>query len=601
MTDNNRHWNRRAFVGAGASVVSAALAGCFESPSGGTNGSSGGGSVDLVERQYDFVGGRTPTQVQFNPWNLASFAHTYSIYWTTPLATAYADGSIDSAYLEGMRTEGKDLILTFPTGWTYWNGKDLKAKDFYIQAEIKRYQDPETSPYAGHELVDEKTVKRTFKSEVTPVLMKASVVGKFQLTPRWIYGDYLKRYQDASGAEERNSVTQELLKMTIPTKQFVEKGLGNGLYEIDQFNSAETLATKFEKHPFADRTNLKRTRIIPVGSNTDSLATSDKLDKVTYITDKERQQYPSNLTNQYTLNWFRTQKYILNWKNEHLSKRPVRRAILAVIDLNAITAAARKYIAEPTQVQTGLRSSIHEEYLGKSFVNKLIKYPVESDAKTAADYMKQAGYSKKKGTWRSPDGKTVTLDILTRDNVGQALPTKVLSDRLNGFGIETNLNAVGDNYYTKLQEWTFDIGWIWHVAKALWHPTAYFSNDFYGVLAGDPSTGGKTGPTGVPFSLKIPKQVGAKEVQGSGTEINPAKLMTDLPSSASKKQVKERTRLLSQWFNYDLPAIVYMQENTGFAGDAKSFAFPSGDQKKMNFNEPARSAWMRGWISGETK
>ena len=621
MTDDSKHWNRRKFVGAGAGILTAGLAGCSSNnqpedtpspiPAGETETDSGTGTgtadgssgSNLAEPQFDFVGGRTPTQVQFNPWNLANFAHTYSLYWSTPIATAYADGTISSHYLEEFSAEGKELTMKFPTGWTYWNGREMTAKDFYIQLEIERFQDPESSTFTSHELVDDQTVKSTFKTDVTPNLMKAAVVGMVQITPRWLYEEYLTRYQEATTKSERDSISEEVLKMSIPTKQFVDEGLGNSLYQIDSFNSAETIASKYPDHPWADRTNIPKTRVVPVGDNTDSLATNDKLDMTKYITKGMRQQYPSNIKNQYKLNWFRTQKFILNWNNEHLANRNVRRAILSAIDLNSITASAAQtgYLADPTQVQTGMRSSIHKEYLGEEFTNKLIKYPVSKNADTASAYMEQAGYSKQNGTWASSEGKEVSLNILTRDNVGQAQPAKVLSDQLNAFGIKTNLNAVGTDYYTKLQEWEFDLGWVWHVAKALWHPTAYFSNDFYGVLAGDPSSGEKTGPTGVPFELTIPGEVGAKEVSGSGQTIQPAKLMNDLPASTSKEQVIQRTRTLSQWFNYDLPAIVYMQENQGYSGDAANFNFPSADEKKMNANESGRYAWRRGWISGKTK
>ncbi|WP_235063458.1 ABC transporter substrate-binding protein [Candidatus Halobonum tyrrellensis] len=564
---------------------------------GSEDGGSDGGS--LVEPRFDFVGGRTPTDVQMNPWNLANFGHTYHIYWTTPIASAYADGTIASDYLEDMTADGNELALTFPDGWTFWNGRDLTAEDFYVQMEIERFQDPEASQFESVELTDDSTVTLTFKADVTPNLMKAAMVGKYQITPRWIYNDYLTRYQEASGSEDRSAVTEELLQMTVPVEQFVDEGLGNGLYQIDSFGSAETLASKYEDHPYADRTNVPETRIIPVGDNTESLATNNELDRVSWIRERQRQQYPEDLQNQQQIKWFRTQKFILNWTNPHLANRSVRRAIISAIDLPSITAAARRYIAEPTQVQTGLRSSIHDQYLGSDFVDQLIDYPVETDTETAASYMEQAGYSQQNGTWTSPDGETVSLDILTRTQTGQAQPTQVMSDQLNTFGIETNVNAVGENYYTKLQEWDFDMGWVWHVARALWHPVAYFSNDFYGVKADDVGSDGP-GPTGVPDTVTIPEEVGAKEVSGSGVEFNPAELMNELPSSTSQDQVVERTRTLSQWFNYDLPAIVYMQENTGYAGDSAHFTFP-GDDKKLDTNYPGRVAWMKGWISGQTE
>ncbi|WP_330633399.1 ABC transporter substrate-binding protein [Halocatena halophila] len=597
MNNDSTLWDRRAFLGTSAGLVVTGFAGCLNNQQ--NQGTSSGGSGD-GETQLDFVGGRAPTEIQFNRWNQSNFGHTYSTLFWTGLATAYSDGTIKSDFLEDISVDGNQLTVTFPQDWTYWNGKDLTAKDYYIGVEIDRLQDPEASNYENHELVDEYTVTHTFKEAVTPTLMRASLIDMGVNTPRWIFEEYLTRYQDASGEDERESITEELLKKTISMETFVEEGLGNGLYEVESFSASETIVSKFEDHPYADRTDVDKCRIVPVGDTTDQLATSDKLDMTLFGYIKDSAQYPGNIENLMELQWFRTQKFILNWTNEHLGKRPVRRALVSALDLEAITQSAvdAAYTAEPTQVQTGLRSSIHDKYLGEEFVDSLISYPVAGDSKTATEYMEQADYAKENGTWTSPDGTTMSLTILTRDNAGQAEPSKVLRDQLQQFGIETEVNAVGDNYYTKLQEYEFDLGWVWHVAKALWHPTAYFSNDFYGVLAGDPDSGNETGPTGVPFETTIPNTVGDKQVSGGGTTIKPAELMNQLPVSTSKEQVTERTKTLVQWFNYDLPAIVYMQENSGYWGDVANFSFPDGSgEKKMDANNPGQHAWMRGWIT----
>lgn len=604
MSSDSNTWDRRKFLGMGAGALSVGLAGCggTSSTTTTTNGGGGGGGSD--ETQLDFVGGRNPTTIQFNPWNLANFGHTYVTYFTTPVAQAHSTGEITSFFLESLETDGKELTMRFPTGWKWWNGRDLTAKDYYTALEINRLQDPKASNVESNTLVDDRTIRRTFKKQVTPTLMKASLLNPpfaTVSTPRWVYSDYLSRYKNASSQEERNAITQDLLKMTIPVKQVIEEGLGNGLYEITEFSSAETITKKFEDHPLAGETDVPSTRVIPVGQQTNQLATNDKLDFTPfgYITEPDR--YPDNIQNQFKLEWFRTQKYILNWKNEHLAKRPVRRAIISAIDIEAIAQAAIRanYIGDATQVQTGLRSSLHDRFLSEGFVDKLIKYPVGGDTDTATQYMEQAGYSKSGGTWTGPNGKEVTLDILTRDNIGQAQPTKFLSDQLNAFGIKTNMNAVGQNYYSKLQEWSFDIAWVWHVARALWHPVSYFSNNFYGVLAGDPSSDAETGPTGVPFTTKIPSTVGAKEVSGEGKEIHPAQLMNDLPTSTSLEQVVDRTETLVQWFNYDLPDIVYLQENSGYWGDQANFSFPNPDEKNIDVNNPGQYAWQRGWIGLE--
>ncbi|WP_049914046.1 hypothetical protein [Haloterrigena salina] len=126
---------------------------------------------------------------------------------------------------------------------------------------------------------------------------------------------------------------------------------------------------------------------------------------------------------------------------------------------------------------------------------------------------------------------------------------------------------------------------------------AYFSNDFYGLLAGDVTSDSDTGPTGVPFSLEIPEEVGATEVGSNGVEINPAQLMVDLEGASSEEETKELTRTLVQWVNFDLPAIIHLQENRGFGGDVENFDFPSEDEFRMDRPNPGPFALLRGLIS----
>ena len=225
---------------------------------------------------------------------------------------------------------------------------------------------------------------------------------------------------------------------------------------------------------------------------------------------------------------------------------------------------------------------------------------MSGDAEAAAAYMDRAGYTKQNGEWVDPNGESFTLSILTESRNASTQATKVFSDQVNAFGINAEVNSVGTDYYTKLQEYEFDIAWIWHVAKAIWHPTAYFSNDFYGVEVGDPTSGDETGPTGIPFEVETPREPGTEEISGSGQTIQPAKLMTDMPVASSRKQVKEMTRTLVHWFNYDLPALVYVQEDSGYWGDADNFTFSDPEETELlSKTRPGRVAWMHGWIGGK--
>ncbi len=589
MNRDHCHLSRRTFVGASGGTLAAALAGCM------------GSSTDSSRFVTAFEGGRPATQVHFNPWNPANYAQTYSIYWLQRTISAHGDGSVSSDFFEELSVDGNEVTVEFPTDWSYWNGDDITAEDYFVAAEIDRYQDPEGSPIEGHELVDEYTVRRIYKDEISPTVAKLNA-GYGMEAPKSVFGEYLERYQDASGESAREDVTNDLLQMTISTEEFVDQGLGSTLFKIEDFNSSETLAVKQDDHPWADRTDIEEIRVLPnveSGTQVEQLEKSNDLDMTQYIAESQRSEYPDNLQNIYELSHYNCQKYMLNWNNKHLANRSVRRAIISAIDIPSIVDAATQtgMLATPTQVQTGIRETIEEMYLGEGFTDQLIQYPVEADEETARGHMEDAGYSLEDETWVGPDGDSISFDIITQSAVAQSQPTKVFSDQLNGFGMDTEMEAIGQDYYSKLQEWEFDIAWIWHVALPFWHPSAYFSNNFYGILAGDQGSGNDTGPTGVPFSTEIPEEVGAREVGSNGVEINPAQLMTDLNGASSEEETIELTQQLVQWFNFELPSIVHMQENRGFGGDVENFSFPDPDETRLDRPNPGPWALTSGLIS----
>lgn len=610
--ESSNRWSRRDFVKYGAVAGSAGLAGCFSDSEttatgnengAGSTGTDGGGS-GLADDTLDYPAGRPATEVQFNRYSLGNYAHTLQDQLFEQVARGYADGTVRPDLLEGLTVDGKTLTLTFPENFKWWNGDDVTAEDYYVGLEIDRLQQPEESTIESNTLVDDYTIERTFKTAVAPNLMKADVAETFVNTPRSVYREYLTKLQDASNQSDRESVTEELLNMKLTTQQLIDDGLGNGLYEVTGFNSSETTLEKFEDHPYADRTDVPKARIVPeTTADVDSLAVNNKLDMNpdVLMSESQRGSYPENLQNVYRLDWFRTQKFTFNFKNEHLAKLPVRRAIAHAVDLESMVAAMRQAgtVGNPPEKQTALRSTIHEKYLGSDFVDSLIDYPTSKDEEGAAELMEQAGYTKENGTWVDPDGEKFTFTVLTQNNNTQVQATKVFNDQLNAFGLQTEISTVSSSdYYQRLQTYEADIFWIWHVAKALWHPTAYYSNNFYGVEVGDPSSG-DTGPTGKPFTTTIPSEVGATEVQGSGQEIQPAALMNELPSSESEEQVKERTRTLVQWFNYALPDLVFVEEDSGYWGDVEDFSMPAEGDQELNTNRPGQFSFKKGWISSK--
>lgn len=603
--------SRRKFIGAGSAAGIGLLAGCSGDGStetdgtgenDGTTNETSSGDSGLVEPRFDYSRGRPATEIQMNPFSPANYGQTFAIPWNVGLVSSHSDGQIRNHLIEGTEVDGREITISLPEGWTFWNGDEITAEDLMMEMEINRLQDPETSQYESHEVVDDYTVRRTFKNEAAPFLMRSSLYAHGILHGD-TYREFYESYTDATTQDERDSVTEELNGFTIDVQQFMDDGLGIGMYELDNFNSQYAEGVLNEDHPWAEKANIPRFRLYNRNAEEEAMIKEDNLDRMMRgIRDEERDQFPDNIQNVGGLDWFRTQKFMLNWNNDHLANINVRRAIMSAMPLDSMSDAAVQsgYNASPTQVQTGIRSSIHSEFLGDDFVDSLIDYPVESDLDVATDYMEQAGYSQSGGTWASPDGEEVTFNILTRTNQGSNLPTQVFADTLSQFGIETEINAVGSDYYTRVQNYEFDMAWMWHVAQALWHPVAYYSNDFYGLRVGDPSSTEGTGDTGIPLTYEIPSEVGSEEISGNGNEIHAAQLCNQLPAAGSQEDVVDMTQTLAWFWNYSLPGIVYIQENQSRAMDTGSFTFPENPDKPLSVTNYVENGLIWGEIQGKT-
>lgn len=603
MEERNTHLSRRGVLATSGGLAFTALAGCSGNGGSGDDGnqSNGGSGDDGNPERFVYAFGRSPTDVQFNPFNAANWAQSLQDQLFHQMVRGYADGTIGSEFLEELSVDGRTLTAQLPEGFTWWNGDEVTSEDLFAKWEIQRLQDPEGSFVESNEIVDDYTVEQTYKNQVTPFLIKSNIVESFINTPRWIYNDYLERLQDATSQSERESVTEDLVTMTISAQDLIDEGMGNGLYELVSFNSSESRTELYEDHPYADRTSIEKVTIIPErGSNLQSLISSDELDMQpnTLINQSSRSYFPDHTENIYEYNWFRMQKFTFNWNNEHLANRNVRRAIATAVDFQPVVEAMRQAgtTGQPVSIQSGIRPSIHEQYLGEGWADQLIDYPSSSDTEAATAYMEAAGYSQDGDQWVDPDGNSFTLSILTQNTNNQLQATNVFSDLLADFGIQSEINtADSTDYYQRLQNYNHDMYWIWHVALALWHPISYFSNDFYGVLGGA-SEAGETGPTGVPYEVEIPGEVGAEEVSGDGQTIRPAQLMDELPSATSSEEVQNKTQSLVQWFNYDLPAIVFVKESGGYWGDTADFTYPDGEEHKLNTDRPGQVAFKNGWI-----
>ncbi|WP_459194795.1 periplasmic substrate-binding domain-containing protein [Halosimplex sp. J119] len=547
------------------------------------------------------------------------------------IMTWYTDYEIEPPY---------DVYESHDDRATFWNGDPFDAEAREIHDHVHYFQN-------GNKFNEETAFQNEANSQWEYHWWNADGSGKLEDNPQARHileadaapndGDmplhpdftrpYLEQYQDATSAEEVQSITDDLTSDRISLERLMENGWGSGPYELrseDDIGSARlTLRLRDEAaasngdtevaHPNAANTNVSKLVLMwGEGDRRQTLAGNGSLDLNGNIVAPNslfpRESLPDHM--QELTRWLRStggDKWRLNWHNEHLQNLWVRRALVAAVDWS--TAGANGWGAErsvPIENHTYLLDAQSQAAFSNDFLDSLHSWPVESDYEAAEEYLRRGGYSKQGGQWVGPNGNTASIDVIypsaIADYAGAAQTIKANLAEI-GFGVnfssqgwsswQSNLNAEdGLNYDSSI---------FWH---GYTNPFSYY-NSTAGTFAGTIVMGKEESPTervdrdterdsqGKPLQVQVPSEVGSIEAPdeagvnpdlSDGEEINLAEIVYDIRApETSEEQLQELYRKCARYYNYYLPHFVFHQYNWGAWGNVRDFEWPDASHRGFDY------------------
>lgn len=153
--------------------------------------------------------------------------------------------------------------------------------------------------------------------------------------------------------------------------------------------------------------------------------------------------------------------YVYNCRRYPLSLTSVRQAMTYLIPRKAMADAAYGGIDPGGVYQSevdGLIPEVANGYLTAGQIRSLNSYP--NNPKKAAQLLRSAGLKKQDGTWRLPDGKPFTINLLTVSGYSDVITAFELAEKtLTNFGIKTTVSAAPDgaDLNADVQKGNFDV------------------------------------------------------------------------------------------------------------------------------------------------
>jgi len=381
--------------------------------------------------------------------------------------------------------DNKSVTITYRDDYTWWDGTPLRAKDVTANAKVFNFQQygQESAPQGEMEVVQEEppVIRQNFECQQNPTL--TMIQQRFDNTwpPFEWYKPWIDKYRDAGGESAINDITKDLGEETISMQDVVDNQYGASLWKPTDWNTQKVVHEKWEEHPFADRTNLEKFTIDLLGSNqklTQAVA-NGRVDAGSVG------QISGNSINNdayETVHKVPTGASIglrLNKANKHLDKPRVRRAMAYVLNHADIQTALESGLGVNSRyggTQNMSAKQIENSFLPDDTLNSMIDYGKEAKTEKANELMKDAGYEKNGGIWTASDGSKVNLTHITPTWNKYAFISDYLSDKLENFGIKTDVQKLSYSGFQNKWQNTFEFDLATWFQQGL-HPARWYGLD----------------------------------------------------------------------------------------------------------------------------
>lgn len=557
---------RRLLTGCGG-VAFAALAGCTD-----VGGRNGGVADSPMVFGHGFP--YLPEQTQLNPWAGNYPYDLYTLLFEPATVSTPREGHRLSDLLERVTIDGATVTVEYSDEYTWWNGEPVTARDRWVGHRIHSYV---TSGTPRVTLVDEYTLRYELSHPLSRQLVLSEIVVDAIDTAAWLFEPWLERLEDATTQSAREDVIKRLRQWELSLDEASEKGFGCGPYEFSEVSPNRLILKRFEDHPRSDDISVQKLWLpVTQGLRSGELLGEGALDGGQGLLADRNVDTPSYIEQLARYPTVSGTKLVLNWRNDHLARRRVRRALLCALPIDTIVSSAEW--GEAPTVQTGMTRPAEQRWLGETERNQLQQYPIESDTKRAATLMHEAGYDRHDGTWHDTDGTKVTFRLRTPLWSAWASSAQIIEQSLNSFGFDVSAVQTSDaSFRAVAQREEYDLLLWWTTGRPY---VAYDITDTnpstlgYELDAQSSDTGGK------PVRRDIPTPDGERT-------IDLLEQWRRIERPSPERETQAAVSLFARWWNYDLPDILLATRHSGVWGNTRDFTWPSDDDPVYRISGPA--------------
>jgi peptide/nickel transport system substrate-binding protein len=608
--DNSR---RRLLKGIGAAGV-AGLAGCNTGggqdggTDGGGNGTDGGDGTGNDTNQTDSEDGEAdsgkpvdpaftsygqiePTQMHYNPFNPQN--RVMSVEQTTgqntPGPVMYESlmqynrktGEWTNRLLTDFSVDSETVTLELSTDYTWSDGDPVTAEDLAAQYRLAKHVNVQLWTLIDDvSVTGDQTVELALKKQTNPGVIRKEANERL-MVKRSVYSEYLQRYEEASGKDERETITQDLAGWAYATGGD-PKPVVNGPYELASATSQKWTLARREDFPvetnipeyeylFMSKTQKRWSAMI--GGNIDGgaiLAAEKEIQK----------QFPDSIK-KISLPGFGGLCVHVQHDHPVLGKQEVRQAFAYLINRKHVSGNVNPRYS-PVQALSGLTTSSAEQWLGDRY-GELTAYGLESNEKKAAELMQSAGFSKEGGSWLDTDGNAITFEFKAPPWPGPLGMAQTVGSTLSQFGIETNMVSMEPT------TWSTDLTNGDYTIIADWYgggPHPYFA--FQQLTGSQAETSNyQLKPTLPPFG----------QPDGEGSSFDVAANVVNLSQTMEQAKAEDIVADLAWYYNQYLPEIPMTQGTVPSYMSDDDWEIPATDDPSMYYMAPI-SALLRERADG---
>ena len=558
--------DRRRFLGGVAAAVAGGLAGCN------ADGYDIVDSTDTFGHAFPY----DPKSLDLNPWPSASYPLQFYTMLFEPLSVrAPGDGYVLTDVVDELTIDGSTARLHLSDAYTWWNGDPVVARDQWVYERLQSAVSPESRPSV--ELVDEHTLAYEFDGPRARPVIYSAIAADAVNTAAWLFEQWVDRFEAAGTDAAHEGVRDRLHEWQVSLERSIDEGFGNAPYRLVESSVNRVMMEPFEDHPRAPDIEIPQLWF-PVLQNIsrEDFIAQGRVDggRGLLASVKGENDAPAFMEQLDSYQTTNGAKLALDWRNPHLGRLGVRRAVLAAAPIPQVVEVGE--FGDPKTVQTGLAEPADERWLGD--LEEFRTHPLESDLDRAAEHLREAGYERGGGgDWRGPDGEKVRFRLRSPLWENWKFAARPVVSVLDDFGFEVDFNQIANSrLIADVESHNFDaILWPSDARPFRTYDVSATSSWTMGYGVDDPHA--DRSEQGKPIEVAVP---------GRSDTVNLVEEWHRLRSATDEATQRESIRTFARWWNVALPDIQLATQVTGVWGNTRDFDWPAADGNTYRLSGP---------------